>query len=1097
MNDEYNPSFPTTQAQTPIASNVTPPLHAGLFNPLPSTNITLASPSSQVRTALGYNEKNMRSIDTPRGKYQKALQLMDAQQTQTALNHFKEAADGNYLPAYLFLYILGDEIKEKQENLNDSASLTRYYQIIRQNLSWFITEAKEGNIEALFCLYVLWDTFRLEDMLKELGAVEQNYLKLAADKGHISAKWRLGQRLYQNKDKAEAFTHVKEAASLENAAAQVQLATWYYVGDNAEKNFKTAAKLFANAALQGHPEGQYYYALCCQEGKGVEKDEIKSINFFRLAANQGHPQAAYFIGCQHDANTDPKSALNYYKIAADNGHIEAQFLLATAYHEGNDLNRDYKKALHYYQMAALQNHPEAQYWTGHFYDHSIVEIESTQDKTSKALKYYKLSAEQGNPNGLYALGVYYEYGLIKDEINMEAAFNCYYQAAKKGSLSAKRAAGRILFTHQNSDLRHEISEDDILYYKACYLFHVKKDYEQAFKFYQATADKTKLADAEYWIAYCYEYGLGTQKNQTESLKYYQFAANQNHTEALCKLGEHSAKESETRSFEYYLKAAQLNNANAQYIVGTCYQTGKGVNSNYDEAFKYYSLAAKQKLSIAQYHVGYAFMNGLGVSIDLQSAFHFFMLSAKQDEPLAKLMLGKCYENAWGVDANNEQAEKFYQEAAAQGIERSIAEKYDFLGKKARKKYLDGQVTSPNAQELNNLYWNAILTGDSNAFLQLGKYYFFGIGAAVQNYDTALEYFQRASDKNPEALYMLGFYYLHGINSCEPDLNFAISCYKRAEQMGCMNAMAALAQCYYEGVDDDDNLILEKNIPEAAYRGHERAQYELGLSYELGTERTQDFEKAFEWYHAAKKKNIYLTDEHYSEFIKKLSDYRQKHGFYYYNRPKPSNISQSTWKIHLKADAGDLPSQIFLMKRYLTPKRILVNDKLALRYAELATRHGNPRAEYILACLFLNGWGHGKSNNAAQLYLKRATAKNYKPASDLLQKLTQGGQNTEDLNVILNVLKQDCNTIQPKNSSSLATQNEHKPSKNKANNHSYFLGNNPSSKFSYRRKATSGKRIFVSARSTLSASDGTGTNSNSNESPSNPKLSSSSPSNITH
>ena len=85
-----------------------------------------------------------------------------------------------------------------------------------------------------------------------------------------------------------------------------------------------AAKLFAQAAAQGHPGAQYYLGMIYERGVGVPKD---------LA-----------------------TALNWYRQSATNGYAEAAVVLGNYYSEGLEIKQDYAEAFVWYSVAAAQGH---------------------------------------------------------------------------------------------------------------------------------------------------------------------------------------------------------------------------------------------------------------------------------------------------------------------------------------------------------------------------------------------------------------------------------------------------------------------------------------------------------------------------------------------------------------------------------------------------------------------------------------------------------------------------------------------------------------------------------------------------------------------
>lgn len=97
---------------------------------------------------------------------------------------------------------------------------------------------------------------------------------------------------------------------------------------------------------------------------------------------------------------------------------------------------------------------------------------------------------------------------------------------------------------------------------------------------------------------CYLYGLGTNENSSEAVRWFDKAAKSGHTEALHLMGDSyfyglgSPKNYEI-AVEYYTKAADKGYAPSLYSLGICYEQGKGVKQNDKKAQKYFALAASK------------------------------------------------------------------------------------------------------------------------------------------------------------------------------------------------------------------------------------------------------------------------------------------------------------------------------------------------------------------------------------------------------------------------------------------------------------------------------------------------------------------------
>ena len=62
--------------------------------------------------------------------------------------------------------------------------------------------------------------------------------------------------------------------------------------------------------------------------------------------------------------------------------------------------------------------------------------------------------------------------------------------------------------------------------------------------------------------------------------------------------------------EEYRFGAEQGNLDAQCVLGYCYQEGRGVEQDYEEAIEWYPLAAEQGNTIAQCNLGTAMKKAL-------------------------------------------------------------------------------------------------------------------------------------------------------------------------------------------------------------------------------------------------------------------------------------------------------------------------------------------------------------------------------------------------------------------------------------------------------------------------------------------------------
>lgn len=109
------------------------------------------------------------------------------------------------------------------------------------------------------------------------------------------------------------------------------------------------------------------------------------------------------------------------------------------------------------------------------------------------------------------------------------------------------------------------------------------------------------SSAQYNLGICYQYGRGTQKDETEAFSWYTKAANDGHVSSQLKLGDmylsgEGTGKDETEALNWYKKAADQNNARAQYELGVMYFNGQGTAKNTDTAKAWWKKAAEQDYS---------------------------------------------------------------------------------------------------------------------------------------------------------------------------------------------------------------------------------------------------------------------------------------------------------------------------------------------------------------------------------------------------------------------------------------------------------------------------------------------------------------------
>lgn len=105
--------------------------------------------------------------------------------------------------------------------------------------------------------------------------------------------------------------------------------------------------------------------------------------------------------------------------------------------------------------------------------------------------------------------------------------------------------------------------------------------------------------AQHIVAFCYQHGLGTEKDEYAALEWYQKAAAQNHPQSISSMAffyEHGLAGLEMNTDEavrLWRKAAELDDKEAQFALGNIYGYGIYVEQNREEAIRWWRRSARQ------------------------------------------------------------------------------------------------------------------------------------------------------------------------------------------------------------------------------------------------------------------------------------------------------------------------------------------------------------------------------------------------------------------------------------------------------------------------------------------------------------------------
>ena len=159
-----------------------------------------------------------------------------------------------------------------------------------------------------------------------------------------------------------------------------------------------------------------------------------------------------------------------------------------------------------------------------------------------------------------------------------------------------------------------------------------EQYKEDIKIYEDILLKSELAEAEIALAeqLCADafeaVSALSEKDNISALRYmgdYYFGA-------LSPKSQDYAK-----ALDYYLIAADMNNADAQAQLGLMYQDGLGVEISYEQAMEWNNRAAQQGNAQGQAQIGYLYHMGLGVTQNLDEAGRWYARAAEQGDVWAE------------------------------------------------------------------------------------------------------------------------------------------------------------------------------------------------------------------------------------------------------------------------------------------------------------------------------------------------------------------------------------------------------------------------------------------------------------------------------
>lgn len=597
------------------------------------------------------------------------------------------------------------------------------------------------------------------------------WMQRAAELNNTEACYYLGRFFALNGDDspertAAAEKYLTRAAEAGMAEAQTSLGTFYEKA-SAKQNDAEAKKAFAwytKAAEQGHAPGQYRLAECYRYGRGTPLSYTKAEEWYHKAEIQDDAEATFALAELYleglIASVDKAKSYELFIKSARLGHARGQCYAGDIYSNGLTGEKDYALAAEWYEKSARQGYKMGQTYLGELYFHG--RVPSAPADLSKAAYWFKEAVAQKEPLAMAYLSQMYYNGLGGLRPDQEEAARLMKASAEAGCGLGK---AMVAFSYEHGG--------DTGF---------PKDPVKAVQLYQETLTTAPFLSVGR-LGHCYQYGIGTDRDEKLAVKCYEAGCEQEDWLSYCYLalcyrdGLCGKPQDKKKAAELLQKARQATRISyASGLLAQAYLYGDGVERNINEAKAILEEMVNQGHPNGYQTMGILCLNGApGISIDKNKAFRCLSAGYERRDIASAYFLARCYENGWGTEPSKNKAAELYRFAADRGFAAAQTE----LGNL----YELGDGVEQSDEQAFKYYRLAAGNGDANAYFYMGLCYHNGTGIEIDQ-SQALACFRKAAEAElPEAQFNIGLYYLNGYGGLSVDADKAKEWFRKAENNG--------------------------------------------------------------------------------------------------------------------------------------------------------------------------------------------------------------------------------------------------------------------------------------------------------------------------
>ncbi|KAF9426605.1 hypothetical protein BGZ76_002680, partial [Entomortierella beljakovae] len=348
----------------------------------------------------------------------------------------------------------------------------------------------------------------------------------------------------------------------------------------------------------------------------------------------------------------------------------------------------------------------------------------------------------------------------------------------------------------------------------------------------------------YDLGVIYQNGDGVQQDYSKAMEWYLKASDQGNSDAQRNIGllyqsGYGTPVDSAKAFEWHLKASYNGNFKAQENLGMLFYCYFDASNDWSGTMNFYLEAANQGHTNAQVVLGFIYLKGYGVPKDYTISVEWLLKAGNQGNAWGQNILAFMYQHGNGVPRDVSKMWEWYRKSADQGYPMAI--------KDIGSQYCNGRHTYVDYSKALERFYEAVDHGSIWALGFIG--YMYRDGLAVQrDYSKAMEWYLKGSEQGDVQSHVdIGILYQNGYGVPQ-DYSKAMMWYLKSANQGYPDAQTLLGDLYLNGLGAPRDYTIAKDLfLKAATNGEPRGEYFMGYINKNGCGIPLDYSKAFEWY----------------------------------------------------------------------------------------------------------------------------------------------------------------------------------------------------------------------------------------------------------